>query len=635
MIVCLYIYLIAATSKEVFSIDPSEPDDFLKSILSTRELETVRTQFKAPSVIESTTNTEFPQYIKESEIFEKATHDEIEIDLPKDAKEPNLQLLPITEELVELPDILDLKRAYDKILEENYDLKKQLKVLTETVSTSASLHLSDDNNQESNCLKHLQSFKEDLLSCNIAQKETLLQNDIVDSDTCTNELETDSVTSDSSRRTCKQIAVEDQIDIKCAFDQGIDTIQTDVVGNKEIEFRDNENIAPVQQDLNVEQMIYLDEKEIRKDDEKSPERISSSQHNRYFEYIYSIPILVLIKRIRKFILEKGQTTLSNMQNTLNTTQKLILQFYIHHMQPFQLHLYSNHIKPFAVNVAQYLKFLFSKLFEKFLSPIWNCLVILPYEVYLKRHTTVIGDGIQLFYMNNLESFINTYVEPIIFYLWNKINRVVYNVYRICDRDDIWERSTYSMTIIFSAVFDSLQTIIVWLQTSSLVHKFFGKYTDEVVIFVIYTISAILILQLRKLVLGILATILFVLLSPILLIVFTYSKIRQFLYGKSRKNQKIKSKKLEKLLGKKKHFNDSGVIHAINSNDELHKEIIPNRKEIARVTPDRNEDKLSNQPYSNTSSSSYSNKSYDNNILHDNDKNGDSYQQKDACYGDNA
>jgi hypothetical protein len=635
MIVCLYIYLIAATLKVVYSIDPSEPDDFLKSILSNRELEIVRTQFKAPSVVESNTNTAFSQFIKESEIFEKATYDEIEIDLPIDAKEPNLQLLPIIEEMVQLPDILDLKRAYDKILEENYDLKKQLKILTETISTS-SLHLSNDNNQESDCLKHAQSFKEDLLNCNIALKEILLQNDIVDPDTYIHEIETDSVTSESSRRTCVQSAVDD----KCVFDQGIDMIQPDVVDNKKMEFRDVTSdkgilLTSVQHDLNLEQKIDVNREEIRKDDQKLPENISSFQHNKYFEYIYSIPILVLIKRISKFTLETGYIILSNMQNILNNTQKFIIQFHIHYIQPLQLYLYSNCIKPFAVTVAQYLKFIFFKLFEKFLSHIWNYFIILPYDTYLKRHTTIIMDRIQSFYVNNLERFVNTYIEPIIFYLWNKINRVIYNIYRICDRDDIWERITYSMTMIFSTTFGSLQTIIVRVQTSFLARKIFGKYTDEVVIIVIYTISAILILLLRKLVLGILATILFVLLSPTLFIVFIYSKIRQFLYRKSRKSQKIKSKKLEKLFGKKKQFNDSGVIHAINNNDEFHKESIPNRNETARVTLDRNEDNLSNQPYSNTSSSSYGKISYDNNILHDNDKNGDLYQQNDLYYGDNA
>jgi hypothetical protein len=457
------------------------------------------------------------------------------------------------------------------------------------------------------------------------------------------ESETNSDTSNMSPRTCVRSTVEDQMDDKCAFDQGIDTIQPEIVNeNRKIGFENDEKIFSDQQGLYEALSINDDGKKIINDDEKTAEGISSSEHNKYFEYIYSI--LVLIKRISKFTLETGHSILFNVQNMMINVQKLMYSFvvpiYVHHIQPLLLYLYGSYMKPLAINVAQYINFMFSKLLDNYVSPIWNYFIILPYEIHLKPYTTFIGGGIQSFYVATLESFVDTYIEPSIFYLWNKINRVVYNVFRICDRDDIWERLTYSITIIFSATFDSLESIIVWGRTSSLARRIFGKYTDEMVMIIIYTMSAILLVLLRKLVLGILATFLFVLLSPILFIVFMYSKIRQLFYWKFKKNQKIKPKKT--LSGKKKLSSNSEVTHAINSNNDLQKESTRKSEEIAKVTSKRNEDnfasKFSNTQHSNVpsiSNSTYGNIYYNGNDSYENNKNRDSYQQKDAYYEDNA
>ena len=150
-------------------------------------------------------------------------------------------------------------------------------------------------------------------------------------------------------------------------------------------------------------------------------------------------------------------------------------------------------------------------------------IVLPfYQSYLAAHISTI----YYFYM----TYLSMYVQPIWLWIYHVLNAMVVTVQEGHLVDDT--------TLVLSNIYTTYEAIIASLCENPTIQNIFGAHVDVIVSLLGYLITISLLLLIRRMVLGVIALILFICFSPILMVVFLIGKGKKIIYGSSIKRKKV-------------------------------------------------------------------------------------------------
>ena len=172
---------------------------------------------------------------------------------------------------------------------------------------------------------------------------------------------------------------------------------------------------------------------------------------------------------------------------------------------------------------------------------WEVNVVPKYKIHLEAHVNKAADSIQVTYDSYLKNNVGRYTEPVGTFVWDKGNRVAYNIYYFFEGEGFWTRAAGLPNTLFSILFEAFMSVVSRVESLPGVKPALGSHTQTFGIGLVSTVLAVLIIVLRKKFLGISAAALFLVLSPFLLVVFVSSKTSRFLssmiFGKKAKVMK--------------------------------------------------------------------------------------------------
>ena len=94
---------------------------------------------------------------------------------------------------------------------------------------------------------------------------------------------------------------------------------------------------------------------------------------------------------------------------------------------------------------------------------WNNIVVPPYKTHVEPHVSGGLLGARTMYNKYLHEFVALYLEPIFDFVWSKLNRGAYNIYRFCDSEDILE----NISELFGSVFGSFEYLVTKIESNKL------------------------------------------------------------------------------------------------------------------------------------------------------------------------
>ena len=145
-----------------------------------------------------------------------------------------------------------------------------------------------------------------------------------------------------------------------------------------------------------------------------------------------------------------------------------------------------------------------------------------YQSYLAAHVTTINH----FYM----TYLSMYIQPIWVWIYNLLNVIVVSV----QEGHLVDHTA----LVLSSIYNTYEAIIASLCENPTLQNIFGTNVDVIVTLLGYLISLSLLLLIRRMVLGIVALILFICFSPIVMMVFIIGKGKKMIYGSSTKKKKV-------------------------------------------------------------------------------------------------
>ena len=163
---------------------------------------------------------------------------------------------------------------------------------------------------------------------------------------------------------------------------------------------------------------------------------------------------------------------------------------------------------------------------------WDKYIKLPFMAHIEPYLITLHGQAEQFYLTYLKDKVTFYVEPLREYMWNKLNRLAYNIHRFCDRDDFYERLLEDITNFYFFAVETYATFVSSVQSNKLGKILLGKYTREGASLIFCTAVFVGLIVLRRIIMGILAICLFLVLTPLLPIVYIFSKIRRLFIRKS-------------------------------------------------------------------------------------------------------
>ena len=218
-------------------------------------------------------------------------------------------------------------------------------------------------------------------------------------------------------------------------------------------------------------------------------------------------------------------------------------YYSDHIQPQIRSLYMIHISKnwdeIIVPPCQTLKLYFCEIilpkvedfYTNYILGNWDKYIKLPFMAHVEPHLIILYGHAEVFYFTYLQDKVKLYVEPLFDYMWNKLNRVAYNIHRYCDRDDFYERLLEDVTNFYFVAVETYTSFVSYIQSNSVGKLLLGKYTREGASMIFCTAVFVGLILLRRIIMGILAICLFLVLTPLLPIVYVLSKIRRLFIRK--------------------------------------------------------------------------------------------------------
>lgn len=185
--------------------------------------------------------------------------------------------------------------------------------------------------------------------------------------------------------------------------------------------------------------------------------------------------------------------------SLNTMRYVMIDIlfpiYQHHIHPRLLQGYTSYVEP----------------------------IMMPmYQSYLAAYVRTINH----FYM----TYLSMHIQPIWLWIYNLLHVIVVTV----QEGHLVEHTA----LLLSNIYITYEAIIASLCENPTIQNIFGTNVDVIVTLLGYLISISLLLLIRRMVLGIIALILFICFSPIVMMVFIIGKGKKIIYGSSTKKKKV-------------------------------------------------------------------------------------------------
>ena len=155
---------------------------------------------------------------------------------------------------------------------------------------------------------------------------------------------------------------------------------------------------------------------------------------------------------------------------------------------------------------------------------WNKIVVPPYRSHVEPHVTKVTGSIQGTYNTHMKQTVDTYIEPIHAFAWDRMKGTTYTVVDFFRGDGFLERVSELPRSIFSLLSAPYMTAVSYVSNSYAMKLVFGKYADGAAMFFVTVTTVTLSYLFRGLIYWSLTAFAFVLLSPFTFAIFVVSRI---------------------------------------------------------------------------------------------------------------
>jgi hypothetical protein len=154
---------------------------------------------------------------------------------------------------------------------------------------------------------------------------------------------------------------------------------------------------------------------------------------------------------------------------------------------------------------------------------WNKIVVPPYRSHVEPHVSKVTGSIQGTYNTHMKRTVDTYIEPIHAFAWDRMKGATYTVFDFFRGDGFLERVAELPRNIFTVLSAPYMTVVSSVSNSYGMKLVFGKYSDGASMFIVTVTTVTLSYLFRRLLFWSLTAFVFVLLSPFTFAIFVVSR----------------------------------------------------------------------------------------------------------------
>jgi hypothetical protein len=154
---------------------------------------------------------------------------------------------------------------------------------------------------------------------------------------------------------------------------------------------------------------------------------------------------------------------------------------------------------------------------------WNKIVVPPYRSHVEPHVSKVTGSIQGTYNTHMKQTVDTYIEPIHAFAWDRMKGATYTVFDFFRGDGFLERVADLPRSIFFVLSAPYMTVVSSVSNSYGVKLVFGKYSDGASMSFVTVTAVTMSYLFRRLLFWSLTALVFVLLSPFTFAAFVVSR----------------------------------------------------------------------------------------------------------------